>query len=155
VGVQQAQEFGVRVHLVGIRPSRGSQSLFLLQEADVTYEWSEQEVASFLSCTATIEEQPVPALRLAVAPAAGRTDSAAASLELVAEAIARSIERTELAAVIEAFDVTRQVPVALDRRLLGRSRVTIGRQLNSDEKKLLRAEFIRVCRMQLGDAERV
>src|SRR5580704_9640346 len=34
VGVQQAQEFGVRVHLVGIKPSRGSQSLFLLQEAD-------------------------------------------------------------------------------------------------------------------------
>lgn len=30
VGVQQAQEFGVRVHLVGIKPSRGSQSLFLL-----------------------------------------------------------------------------------------------------------------------------
>ena len=38
VGVQQAQEFGVRVHLLGIRPSRGSQSLFLLQEADSTHE---------------------------------------------------------------------------------------------------------------------
>jgi uncharacterized LabA/DUF88 family protein len=29
VGVQQAQEFGVRVHLVGIKPSGGNQSLFL------------------------------------------------------------------------------------------------------------------------------
>ena len=28
VGVQQAQEFGVRVHLVGIKPSRGSQRCF-------------------------------------------------------------------------------------------------------------------------------
>lgn len=50
VGVQQAQEFGVRVHLVGIKPSRGSQSLFLLQEADTTQEWTDAEVASFLSC---------------------------------------------------------------------------------------------------------
>ena len=38
VGVQQAQEFGVRVYLVGIKPSRGNQSLFLLQEADTTHE---------------------------------------------------------------------------------------------------------------------
>ena len=30
VGVQQAQELGVRVHLLGIKPSRGSQSVFLL-----------------------------------------------------------------------------------------------------------------------------
>ena len=50
MGVQQAQEFGVRVHLVGIKPSRGSQSLSLLQEADTTHEWTEAEVASFLSC---------------------------------------------------------------------------------------------------------
>ncbi len=34
VGVQQAQEFGARVHLIGIKPSRGSQSLFLMQEAE-------------------------------------------------------------------------------------------------------------------------
>lgn len=52
VGVQQAQEFGVRVHLVGIKPSRGSQSLFLLQEADRTYEWSDEEVSRFLRCKA-------------------------------------------------------------------------------------------------------
>jgi len=44
VGVQQAQEFGIRVHLVGIKPSRGSQSLFLLQEADTTHEWSADEI---------------------------------------------------------------------------------------------------------------
>ena len=33
VGVQQAQEFGVRVHLLGIRPSRGSQSLFVVRSS--------------------------------------------------------------------------------------------------------------------------
>ncbi len=48
VGVQQAQEFGVRVHLLGIKPSRGSQSVFLLQEADSTHEWSEADLSPFL-----------------------------------------------------------------------------------------------------------
>jgi len=50
VGVQQAQEFGVRVHLVGIKPSRGSQSLFLLQEADTTHEWAADDISKFLQC---------------------------------------------------------------------------------------------------------
>ncbi|MGQ0655318.1 MAG: NYN domain-containing protein [Betaproteobacteria bacterium] len=49
VGVQQAQEYGVRVHLLGISPCRGNQSLFLLQEADVTYEWGKSELQPFLS----------------------------------------------------------------------------------------------------------
>lgn len=49
VGVQQAQEFGVRVHLLGIKPSRGSQSLFLLQEADSTHEWGDSIVGRFLT----------------------------------------------------------------------------------------------------------
>jgi uncharacterized LabA/DUF88 family protein len=34
IGVQIAQSFGVRVHLLGVEPSRGSQSLQLRQEAD-------------------------------------------------------------------------------------------------------------------------
>lgn len=52
VGVQQAQEFGVRVHLVGIKPSRGSQSVFLMQEADTTHELDEPEVRTFLALRA-------------------------------------------------------------------------------------------------------
>ncbi len=49
VRVQQAQQFGVRVHLLGIKPSRGSQSLFLLQEADSTHEWGDSVVRRFLT----------------------------------------------------------------------------------------------------------
>lgn len=48
IGVQIAQSFGVRVHLLGIQPSRGSQSLQLLQEADTTTEWGADVVARFL-----------------------------------------------------------------------------------------------------------
>lgn len=49
VGVQQAQEFGVRVHLLGITPCRGSQSQFLLQEADTTHEWTLKDISAFMS----------------------------------------------------------------------------------------------------------
>lgn len=51
VGVQQAQEYGAIVHLVGIKPARGSQSVALMQEADMTYEWCEPELTPFLTCT--------------------------------------------------------------------------------------------------------
>ena len=43
IGVLIAQSFGVRAHLIGIGPGRGSQSRSLLQESDTTVEWSEAE----------------------------------------------------------------------------------------------------------------
>ena len=49
VAVQITQSFGVRVHLIGITPCRGSQSLSLLQEADTTTEWEAATVEKFLS----------------------------------------------------------------------------------------------------------
>jgi uncharacterized LabA/DUF88 family protein len=49
VGVQIAQLYGVRVHLLGITPSRGTQSQQLLQEADTTHEWDAATIALFLS----------------------------------------------------------------------------------------------------------
>ena len=39
IGVQVAQTFGVRIHLLGIKPARGSQSPDLVQEADTHHEW--------------------------------------------------------------------------------------------------------------------
>ncbi len=48
-GVQQAQQFGVRVHLIGIPPARENQSALLVQEADGVRELSEAEVRSFLT----------------------------------------------------------------------------------------------------------
>lgn len=59
VGVQQAQEFGVRVHLLGIKPARGSQSLFLMQEADTHHEWGAPELAAFLSVRTRIESPAI------------------------------------------------------------------------------------------------
>jgi len=48
-GVEQAQEHGVRVHLVGIPPARDNQAAALVQAADRVRELSLAELNSFLS----------------------------------------------------------------------------------------------------------
>jgi NYN domain len=48
VGVLQAQERGVRVHLLGIAPSRANQSPLLREEADTCSEWGKDVVSGFL-----------------------------------------------------------------------------------------------------------
>ena len=49
VGVEIAQSLGVRVHLLGIAPSRGNQSRTLRQEADTKTEWSASDIGEFLT----------------------------------------------------------------------------------------------------------
>lgn len=72
IGVQIAQSYGVRVHLLGITPSRGSQSPQLLQEADTTREWDRDAVRSFLSVRHGHSEVASHVADVAV-PAAGLT----------------------------------------------------------------------------------
>ncbi len=47
--VEQAQAFGVRVHLLGIAPTRENQAAALVQAADTTHELSALDVGGFLS----------------------------------------------------------------------------------------------------------
>ncbi len=47
-GVQQAQEYGVRVHLLGIAPAIENQARALVQEADTVRELTKLEVSGFL-----------------------------------------------------------------------------------------------------------
>jgi uncharacterized LabA/DUF88 family protein len=69
VGVQQAQEFGVRVHLIGIKPSRGSQSLFLLQEADTLMSGRRMKSRRFSSANQIpLLKRRGPSFRLAFVP---------------------------------------------------------------------------------------
>lgn len=48
-GVEQAQEHGVRVHLVGVPPARDNQAAALVQAADRVRELTTAELKSFLS----------------------------------------------------------------------------------------------------------
>jgi hypothetical protein len=148
VGVQQAQEFGVRVHLIGIKPSRGSQSLFLLQEADTTSEWGAEDLAPFLACrpraSAGAGGVEFPAV---AAPIAGVPED---SLETLSTEVALTLELSELASVLEAHASTNQLPRDVDRRLLGGGRAALHRDLDAPEKRRVRELFIQACRRRLA-----
>lgn len=72
VGVQLTQMQGVRVHLLGIRPARESQSNLLRREADITHEWKSSDIKSFLS---NIQKLPdnIVSISVAGAEVANRT----------------------------------------------------------------------------------
>ena len=142
VGVQQAQEFGIRVHLLGVRPSRGSQSLFLMQEADSTHEWGPDDLSRFLSFKAEALDAPAPA----VAPAApAQPPIAANAIVEVARTLAGEIEITELEALAASIRQSGQIPQDVDGRLLARARSALKALLDGHQKRAIRKEFVAAC----------
>ncbi|MBK6728860.1 MAG: NYN domain-containing protein [Xanthomonadales bacterium] len=133
VGVQQAQEFGVRVHLVGIRPARGSQSTFLLQEADTKVEWDGAQLGAFLSRRERVDASIV------VAPVVATTGLLA---EVEFGALLDELTESELQALITEFEQLRGVPRTIDARLLTIARAQLGRDLEQSEKRLLRERLV-------------
>ena len=126
-------------------PSRGSQSLFLLQEADTTHEWTDAEVASFLSC----KPKAIPApgsLPPATTAAAG---AVALPLDAVAAKVAATLDKSVLLTLIETFEGVGQLPKDVDRQLLAGGRSAIRRDLGPTEKKSVRDLFVAMCRSRL------
>lgn len=146
VGVQQAQEFGVRVHLLGIAPARENQSGFLVQEADSVRELSLAEVQSFLSRAAPPASPVGSTAPAAAAPTSPASSSAPAALEASAQRIARELNAEEMEAVLNE-SVGGSVPSQVDRRLLvAGSQALGGAQLTPEQKRRVRAAFLDVCR---------
>lgn len=58
VGVQQAQEQGIRVHLVGIEPASESQSSLLRREVDTVHELTTDDIEELLSFGERVPEVP-------------------------------------------------------------------------------------------------
>lgn len=136
IGVQIAQSFGVRVHLLGIAPSRGSQSLTLMQEADTTLEWDAATIAKFLSHKVVIAPSPPPSPQVT-------GSSVAATLEQIAKDILSTLDTDDIAA-LKTFRLTqRGVPQEHDKRLLGIARTALGRDLDLQERRQVRAAFMR------------
>ena len=94
IGVQIAQSFGVRVHLIGIEPSRGNQSDLLMQEADTTTEWSRNDIQGILSLRTGVETE----LRTSLdhASSSDSEDNAGEILDQVASGVVRSIDANDL-----------------------------------------------------------
>lgn len=152
VGVQQAQEFGVRVHLLGIRPVRGSQSLFLLREADSSQEWTEDDLGAFLRCEAP-PSTPNLLMRGATAdsPEGSGVDDA---LLRVARQLAEEMPAAEVRTTVEEIRATNQRPRHIDARLLAISRNAIDRDLTATEKRTARNMLLAALNGRLSESER-
>lgn len=136
IGVEIAQGFGVRVHLLGIVPSRGSQARTLRSEADTTTEWSKETIRDFLTFAAA----PVPS----DAAEAGREDLGTPESDpepvfrQVIDELLESCAAADIAACRDAVLRSGQVPQPYDGRLLATSRTHLGRDLTSPERSQLR-----------------
>jgi hypothetical protein len=156
VGVQLAQELGVRVHLLGISPSRGSQSLLLLQEADTTYEWGKKEISAFLSrynkyapaipTAAPIATVTIAPLAVTQMPLANPTT--VKTLETLATEAADEVDPNVLDGLIKNFESVGRLPPEVDRPLIGRAGRTVGRM---DQKQMseLRLAFVSAMKRRL------
>ena len=140
IGVQIAQNYGVRVHLLGIVPSRGSQSAQLLQEADTTKEWPKDTIAKFL-----IIKQQMPALVEASREAESQSIHEGADttgkIEVVALDYVQKLEKADVDGVKTYWKTERGVPAEHDKALLAICGKLIGRKLERDEVRHMRACF--------------
>ena len=139
VGVQLAQEHGVRVHLLGIKPARGSQSMFLRQEADATYEWTRSDIDSFLGRSSSDVPEPPSVER---PPDAGESADPADILGRIAKEVAATIPLTEVPTLIENIRETNMRPRMIDATLLAKSRFALGQDLDSSQKQTVRNAFL-------------
>jgi uncharacterized LabA/DUF88 family protein len=138
VGVLLAQQFGVRVHLLGIQPKPGTtnQSRSLVQESDTTTEWNETDIRAFLRYTPPVT--PTPAAIAAIA-------AAATTLEALIEPLVTAIPAVDLAILKETFATSTRVPIEHDRALLRVGRAHHGQSTLLDpEKNELRTIFVRL-----------
>lgn len=146
IGVQQVQLFGVRVHLVGIAPSRHNQSAFLVQEADGTCELSAPEVRTFMSVEPKGDGEETCDLS---ATRDSRLDDVSVVLEHVGRLVASRLDAEGCRAVLASFDATGRIPVDHSSDLLKTAaRALGGKMLDVVEKNGVREAFLEECRLR-------
>jgi uncharacterized LabA/DUF88 family protein len=139
IGMQQAQEFGVRVHLLGVEPARENQSGLLVQEADSLRELSHADL------TPCLQRLPPASSGGTRAPISGSL-SADHVLAGVAQRIAEELD-PELKGVMLPEPGTGSLPSEVDRRLLiAATQAMGGVPLTADQKRSLRALFLEAWR---------
>ena len=156
IAVQIAQTFGVRVHLIGLEPSRVSQSPSLRQEVDTVHEIARVDVAKFLRVLPPAPPKPAVALSPAAVAATGLVAVSAVPKvsasqvgpvktvdQVIDEAIQQTLAppHTDIPALKAALAASAGVPMEYDRRLLGTCRTLLQRDLTGDERREMRSLF--------------
>jgi uncharacterized LabA/DUF88 family protein len=158
IGVQLAQSFGVRVHLVGIKPSAGNQSVELRQEADTTTELDLIVLKKIISmrsiaaATLTATKKPAAAApKPAASPAPATTPITpnaiinpsapvpTTSLEDVVDAALSEMTAPEIKGTVAYMAAnSNNVPNEIDGKVLARCRAKQGQYLDDDARKKVR-----------------
>ncbi|MGH8112194.1 MAG: hypothetical protein ACREPL_09725, partial [Rhodanobacteraceae bacterium] len=136
-GVQQAQEHGIRVHLLGIEPKdpSGNQSAALQREADTRHQLDAATLGQFLFRR---EYANVPVAEAEAGIAGADTVHNLARMQELAGEYAATLD-ADRRALILALPERTPLPHELDRELLLRAGELLGRKLEESEKRTLRA----------------
>jgi hypothetical protein len=144
IAVQIAQTFGVRVHLVGLEPSKVSQSPALRQEVDTVHEISKAGVGQFL---AVVNTSPAT-LSSGSSTSVSQQTPTVTAVKTVSQVIDEAIKRTltnrsaqHIAQLKAAMAGSLAVPTEYDRLLLGTCRTLLQRELTGDERREMRSTF--------------
>ena len=151
IGVQIAQSFGVRVHLLGIAPSRGNQSNLLREEADTTSEWTREDITEVLSVKSGMElTQKASPIQAGVGASAEGTSNILAE---VVETTVASMYQTDLRDTAAALTENPHfIPSHFDGRLLAECRAKLGHDLSVEERRLVRKRFREMVNRRLAES---
>jgi uncharacterized LabA/DUF88 family protein len=139
IGVLVAQSFGVRVHLLGIEPARGTQSQRLRMEVDSLTEWTRADIATFMRI--------LPQARLQSPTDRPGAVSFAGSDPAESIAIIASLVEEEVASLdADLIDMGRRhiaegtpgLPPEIDGPILAACGRAVGRKLTDEERRGLR-----------------
>ena len=151
VGVQTAQTFGVRVHLLGVDPYH-TQAERLRFEADVAHEWPEGLVGAWISLRPLPRDAKpddgTPAIEppdgVAELIAAGGPVDAEQMTAIVADIVPGIVDRVP--AIVANWDRYRRIPVDVNTRLMKASSQALGRPIDASERIAVRSLFVDLLR---------
>lgn len=147
VGVQIAQSFGVRVHLLGIKPARGSQSPELIFEADTHHEWDDHSVRSWMLIDAPVVcTSQASGKKLVEISGQNALDFIEATTKEIDVAVAE-VDAVDLMRWVAHMDANHnQIPPEIDRRVLALIRNRLDRNLSDAERKEYRGRMASALR---------
>lgn len=135
VGVQMAQNFGVRVHLLGIHPCRGNQSNQLLQEVDTCSCWPKEQIAKILEYTSPDEGNEDTRVELS----ADVTDID--KINKIVDSFYESLGAEKIREIETFFAADNSIPREYDAQFLGKCREALGRTLEQSETRHMRTRL--------------
>ncbi len=140
VGVVAAQSFGVRVHLVGIEPARGTVSQQLRLEADTLTELCAADIADFMAVIPHRRPQiaPIRADDVAHEPEPDSGEALAIIASLVEEEVADLEPRLLDLGRRHIAEGLPGLPPEIDGPILAACGRAVGRKLTDDERRALR-----------------